>query len=325
MMDNLVSTIIPVFNRPGLLGDAVQSVLAQTHRPIEILIVDDGSTDATPEVIRQIEAASPGIVRSIRQDNSGPGPAREAGRLAARGDFLQYLDSDDLLLPRKFEVQVAALSHRSDADIAYGKTQFTRVGEPAPKIAHKRTGERHEFLFPELLLGRWWSTSTPLYTRAATDRIGPWLSLLNEEDWEYEARAAAQGMRLVYCDEFVSVTRSHQPEAHLCYGGSTDPRKLKDRATAHECIFRNALAAGISLHRVEMRHFARELFLLARQCGAAGLAAESRGLLDLALEASGPRWSRRADMVVYRSIAQILGWVSAGRLANWLDERRAAS
>jgi glycosyltransferase involved in cell wall biosynthesis len=324
MMDKLVSTIIPVFNRPALLRDAVHSVLAQTYHPIEILIVDDGSTDSTPQVIDELVADSPGVVRSIRQRNAGPGPAREAGRIAANGAFLQYLDSDDLLLPRKFELQVAALSRSADGAIAYGKTQFAKVGEAPSPVAHKRTGEKHDFLFPTLLLGRWWSTSTPLYRREAADRIGPWRALLNEEDWEYESRAAAQGLRLVYCDDFVSVTRSHQADQHLCYAGSSEPRKLKDRATAHESILRQALAAGISTQQAEMRHFARDLFLLARQCGAAGLAMQSRRLVELALEASGRNWPRRADIFVYRGVAQVLGWRRAGRISHWIDERRAA-
>src|SRR5437588_4041721 len=99
---SLVSTIIPVFNRPALLVEAVASVLAQSYRPIEIIIVDDGSTDATPEVADRLAKQRAGIVRVIHIANGGPGLAREAGRLAARGGYIQHLDSDDLLLPEKF-------------------------------------------------------------------------------------------------------------------------------------------------------------------------------------------------------------------------------
>jgi hypothetical protein len=318
----LVSTIIPVFNRPVLLRQAVQSVLDQTYRPIEIIIVDDGSTDGTPAVIDELQASAPEIVRTIRQPNAGPGVAREAGRLAARGDFVQYLDSDDLLLPGKFAVQVAALMAHRDCGIAYGKTQFTRVGELAAERPHKRTGEQHAALFPLLLLERWWSTSTPLYTRSSVDKIGPWRALWNEEDWEYEARAAALQLRLCYCDEFVSVTRSHQADQHLCYGGSTDPQKLRDRATAHELILQHARSAGITAQQAEMRHFARALFLLSRQCGAAGLAAQSRRLLELASEASERTLARRADLVLYRIGAALLGWKRIARIAIWSDTWR---
>ena len=97
-MDGLISTIIPVFNRPALLREAVESVLGQTYRAIEILIVDDGSTDSTPAVVRELEKIAPTVVRGIRQENLGPGAAREAGRQMARWEFILYLDCDDLLL-----------------------------------------------------------------------------------------------------------------------------------------------------------------------------------------------------------------------------------
>lgn len=321
-MAGLVSTIIPVFNRPLLLQEAVDSVLRQTYRPIEIIIVDDGSTDATPEVIRRLEVSAPAVIRAFRQVNAGPGVARETGRQAARGEFIQYLDSDDLLLPRKFELQVGALREYPDCDIAYGKTQFVQIGEPAEPYAHRRTGERIEFLFPALLLSRWWCTQTPLYRRSLTDNIGAWSALWNEEDWEYDARAAALGAKLCYCDEFVSIQRSHEPEQHLCDQGDNDPKKLRDRAIAHRLILSHAQAAGITPEQPEMWHFARELFLLARQCGAVGLSAESKALFELARQASTPDRAQRMDFKLYRALANLVGWRLAGQLSCWSDRLR---
>lgn len=321
-MTDLVSTIIPVYNRPTLLRQAVTSVLAQTYRPIEIIIVDDGSTDTTPEVILELEAAAPGVIHSLQQANAGPGVAREAGRQAAQGEFIQYLDSDDLLLPRKFEGQVAALREHPECGIAYGKTQFARVGQIPAGEAHKGTAERHEFLFPALLIERWWSTNTPLYRRSLCDHLGPWSKLWNEEDWEYEARAAAVGTKLCYCSEFVSVTRSHEPDQHLCYQSASDPRKLKDRAAAHALILAHAQRAGIDHEVLEMQHFARELFLLARQCGAAELAVEARELFQLARAASGPERAGGLDFRLYRLLAGMVGWARAGRLTCAMDRWR---
>ena len=105
----LVSTVIPVHNRAALLQEAVASVLAQTYRPIEVIVVDDGSTDDTPEAARALVAQHAGEVFVVHQPNAGPGMAREAGRRAARGEFIQYLDSDDVLLPvsvRNYHVTV---------------------------------------------------------------------------------------------------------------------------------------------------------------------------------------------------------------------------
>src|SRR5437899_980675 len=79
VIQGLVSTVIPVHNRPDLLREAVSSVLAQTHRPIEIIVVDDGSTDRTPEVCAALRAQASDLIRVIRIDQAGPGAAREAG------------------------------------------------------------------------------------------------------------------------------------------------------------------------------------------------------------------------------------------------------
>src|SRR5207244_4187795 len=106
---DLVTTIIPVYNRPDMLREAARSVLEQTYRPIEVIIADDGSTDGdTVRVARELEATYPGVLRYYDQPNAGPGAARNLGLKHARGEFIQYLDSDDLLLPNKFARQVAA-------------------------------------------------------------------------------------------------------------------------------------------------------------------------------------------------------------------------
>lgn len=324
MHHNLVSTIVPVHNRPDLLVEAVASVLAQTYRPIEVIIVDDGSTDATPEVARKLATEAPGIVRFITRANGGPGRARQTGLEAARGEFIQYLDSDDLLLPCKFELQVSALSGSLHCGVAYGKTRHYKIGTEPKNVPFKRTGERIGTLFPALLENRWWSTSTPLYPRCLLDQVGPWSDLRNEEDWEYECRIGARGVRLIYCDAFVSDTRWHDGD-QLHRGGSTDPSKLRDRAIAHRLIYGHARSANISSESPEMRRFVRELFLLARHCGAAGLEDESSMLFQLAREGSGTERGNGLDFRLYQALSYVIGWTAAGRLAGGLDRLRHKS
>jgi glycosyltransferase involved in cell wall biosynthesis len=320
-VNGLVSTIIPVHNRPALLQEAVASVLAQTYRPVEIVIVDDGSTDDTAAVADRLAAAHPDTIRVVHQANAGPGPAREAGRKIAGGEFIQYLDSDDVLLPRKFELQVAGLRQDAARGVAYGKTHFAVQGSDSERRAWKRTGERIEWMFPAFLQSRWWGTSTPLYRRSLTDAAGAWLALSNEEDWEYDCRMAAMGVRLLFVPEFVSEEREHAG-ARLSRGGASAPGKLRDRARAHALILEHARRAGLGEACAEMQHFARELFLLARQCGAAGLGAESRELFGLARSASGEARGNGIDFRLYRIAAGILGWTLAGWLACSADRLR---
>jgi glycosyltransferase involved in cell wall biosynthesis len=322
IVPRLVTTILPVHNRPAMLAAAVESVLAQSYRPVEVLIVDDGSTDDTARVADRLAIDNPDLVRVFHTSNGGPGVAREVGRREARGEFIQYLDSDDVLLPGKFERQVESLRENPECGASYGMTRYVDETGRGGGRAWKRTGERIERMFPSFLAARWWGTSTPLYRRSVTDAAGPWTSLWNEEDWEYDCRVAVQGRRLAYVPHFVSEQRGHAAD-RLSRDGSRDPAKLRDRAAAHALILRHAESAGIGPEQEEMRHFARELFLLARQCGAAGLAHEARHLHGLARRASRGEGGR-LDLRIYGALAGILGWRLMGRLACARDRRRAA-
>ena len=321
IVERLVSTIIPVHNRPTMLREAVASVLAQTYRPIEIIIVDDGSTDDTAAAADELAAVNGEEIRVIHQSNTGPGLAREAGRQTARGEFIQYLDSDDVLLPGKFELQVAGLRAHPECGVSYGKTRFVEKGNPSEGLAWKRTGEEISSMLPSFLESRWWGTSTPLYRRRVTDLAGPWIDLRNEEDWEYDCRIAAQGVRLHYVADFVSEERAHGGD-RLSAGGSKDPGKLKHRARVRSLILEHARRGGIGEDAPEMQHFARELFLLSRQCGAAGLAAESKELFELARAASGAARGNGWDFKLYGLLASVTGWNRLGKMACYSDSIR---
>lgn len=316
---SLVSVIVPVYNRPEMLRQAVASVLAQTWSDFEILIVDDGSTDSTPNVIAQLEG-SDSRIRALHRANGGPGLARETGRQAARGDFIQYLDSDDLLMPRKLEWQVAALRERPESGVAYGRTRYRDPAGKEIACTWKDPNQIQETMFPSFLLNRWWETATPLYRRSVTDAAGPWTELRLEEDWEYDARIAALGVRLAFVDEVVAEHRDHEEE-RLSRGAGLDAQRLRWRARAHELIYEHARRARVPLDAPEMQHFSRDLFLLARFCGAAGLREESRRLFALAREAAGDN-AKRPQFRAYRALAAVAGWKGAGRIAHWIDRMR---
>ena len=101
----LVSVVIAVYNGQDLVGQAISSVLRQTHSNIEVFVVDDGSTDHTPEVLAGYQAVDrPGRrVRVLRQENAGCGAARNRALEQVRGEFVTFLDADDELLPHHLE------------------------------------------------------------------------------------------------------------------------------------------------------------------------------------------------------------------------------
>ena len=105
MTGPLVSVVIPTFNRATTVVRAVESVLQQTYRPLELIVVDDGSTDGTSEVLQAYGRA----ILYVRQDNAGPAAARNRGIRASQGDLVAFLDSDDMWLATKLERQVAVL------------------------------------------------------------------------------------------------------------------------------------------------------------------------------------------------------------------------
>jgi glycosyltransferase involved in cell wall biosynthesis len=116
---SLVSVIIPVYNGERYLAEALQSVLSQTYRPLEIVVVDDGSTDGSAQVVRSFSQ-----VHCIQQQNAGVAAARNAGISASHGEFVAFLDQDDLWAPEKLSVQVAYLRKHPEIGYALARQRF---------------------------------------------------------------------------------------------------------------------------------------------------------------------------------------------------------
>ncbi len=209
----LVSVIIPTFNRAAVLGEALESVREQTHRPIELIIVDDGSTDSTQAVIdewrRRHSDGEALTLRVLSQKNAGAPSARNLGLGECRGEYVQFLDSDDLLHPKKLETQVRRLIADRQADFVYsGTASFTTTADwnAAPFAGLPPSGQ------PPLvvLLGMRgsWNTISGVYRRRACQAIGPW----NEQapilqDWDYNLRFLLGDPRVAYLSGVLSLHR----------------------------------------------------------------------------------------------------------------------
>ena len=110
---SLVSVIIPTFNRAASVSRAIDSVLGQTYPRVEVIVVDDGSTDDTRERLSAYDHR----VQYVYEENAGPAAARNRGAALATGELIAFLDSDDVILPAKLEKQVAYLNTHQGVDI----------------------------------------------------------------------------------------------------------------------------------------------------------------------------------------------------------------
>jgi glycosyltransferase involved in cell wall biosynthesis len=195
----LVSVVIPVFNGERWLAEAVDSVVAQTYPNVEIVAVDDGSTDGSAAILARYPT-----VRTITQPNAGCAVARNRGITEARGEFVAFIDQDDRWTPAKLATQVALLRGRPDAGYALGhQTIFLEPGCPVPSWFGARL-RLFDAPHPGLLPG------TMVVRRTTFQRIGIFdagYRIASDAEWLVRARDA--GVPVVVADDVVIEKRIH--------------------------------------------------------------------------------------------------------------------
>ncbi len=186
-MESLASIIIPTFNRSNLLVRALDSVYVQSYRPIEILIVDDGSTDNTAEVVTRwrdqyIDASC--VIHYFRKENGGPASCRNMGLSNARGEYIYFLDSDDYMHENLLADAIAILESENSDCVMFG-FNFERPGG----IGHYLP-PTHLTLLESFLLGHLWGYTPSIVRRAGlVKNVGFWNGDLRiAEDYEYLGR-----------------------------------------------------------------------------------------------------------------------------------------
>ncbi len=195
----LVSCIVPTHNDEQYLADSLDSILSQTYRPVEIIVADDGSTDGTADLLVEYE----GRVTCVRQERKGPASARNLGLDVARGDFVAFLDADDVWLEEKLERQIARFEQRPNLDLLY--TAFSYFWEPSSPPSAPAPSDA------------WWDRpisschiSSLLARRAAFDtygRLDPDLKHGEHTTWLIAAKSA--GARFEVLGDVLVLRRLH--------------------------------------------------------------------------------------------------------------------
>ena len=197
-MAPLVSVIVPTYNGAPFIAETIDSILAQTHRSREIIVVDDGSTDETATRLGRYGSA----IRYIWQENRGPGAARNRGLQEARGDYVAFLDHDDLWTPDTLEVQLdVAARHPASGMIVCDGVMFEGEQIVDPRLQHGPLARRLETEPSGELTGHFYRDfvrvlpvgcpGQMLIPAHVAKRIGPWITARDvSEDLDYDLRIA---------------------------------------------------------------------------------------------------------------------------------------
>lgn len=205
-----VSVIIPTYNRAHLIRQALESALTQTYRDFEIIVADDGSTDHTAEVVAQFGNA---VTYTPLPHRGQPAATRNGGLRAAHGEFIAFLDSDDLFFPNKLALQIAAFESHPEVGMVYSNGRFFR-DDPNQPTGHVLDGlpTPSGQVFAELLRGNFLAPAVVLIRRSCLDVV----DLFDEcsdffavEDYDLWLRITAQ-FQVLYVPGEVAAIRRHR-------------------------------------------------------------------------------------------------------------------
>lgn len=205
-MKSLVSVIIPCYNAEQWISEAIDSILAQTYSSIEVIVIDDGSTDRSLEIIKSYGDR----IRWETGSNRGQSAARNRGFALSQGKYIQWLDADDYILSEKIEAQVAYLES-VNCDIVYGdwRYQSYKTNQEFLMGDVKISGKQPDVL--ESLLAGWWVASMAyLMRRETVEIISGWdVNLRVQDDPDFWIRAAIAGASFQYQSGCYSVYRRY--------------------------------------------------------------------------------------------------------------------
>lgn len=309
-----VSVIIPCYNVAGYLRDCLESVFAQQPRPLEIICVDDHSTDDTLRILREYEQAHPGYVTVVTHaQNRGATAARNEGLRIARAEYVQFLDADDLLLPGKLAHQ-ARLVERERAPVLVAASYRRLLVNGATVERYVEEANPLEALIRSSL----GITSANLWPRQALLRIGGWDEALgSSQEYNLMFRLLKAGVPVRFDPEVFTVIRERVSGSITYKDPSANCRRFIDlRLQALE--YAREISAGPAVERAALQvlfEWIHVLYRYDRQAASRLYDEHIRGKYT-------PSYSKlltRKYMLVYR----LLGFDLAEKLRMWLLSRSA--
>jgi glycosyltransferase involved in cell wall biosynthesis len=316
----LVSILIPCFNAERWIAQAIESALAQTWREKEVIVVDDGSTDASLTIIKTFEDR----IRWESGPNLGSNAARNRLLELARSDWLQYLDADDYLLPEKIALQMRFIAENPGADLVFGPSTMEHWANGGTRRELLPIPEPHD---PWILLARWYlpQTGAALWRKDAIADVGGWKTDQPCcQEHELYLRLLMAGKRFAYCKHNGAIYR-HWGEETLWRGNVPEVHRRRleiEQRTEDFLRGRNELTPA-RLYAINLARF--ETARIAWQYDAALADSIVRKVLT-----TDPNFIPQGAgaSLGYRLAMRFFGFAKAEKLADWRRKflpRRAVS
>jgi glycosyltransferase involved in cell wall biosynthesis len=315
-MQKLVTVVVPVYNRSALIEETLDSIWAQTYRPIELIVIDDGSTDPSSRVIEQWIRTrrhdTSFTAKQYYQENGGAGSARNFGFRQSRGDFIQFLDSDDTLHADRIQTVIEVFETTGCEFIQTGFQGFcTDCGE----VFERWYGNTGKDALDLALEGRLRAnTLRSVFARSLLDRVGPWAEDMScWEDCEFVYRSVAESRKNHIVERLLASARRGGDNRVSAGLASRSGRELRIRC--ERALF-DRVKSRKEVSRSSLRSFSDRLYGLALRTEAAGwtdLAAEC-GRLASSVGAGTSGLGRRRRIIWQLGRLACRGYVFAGKL-----------
>lgn len=206
-MKPLISIIVPAYNAESHIKEAIESVLNQTYENLEIIVVDDGSSDKTSEIIKSIQ--DPRVVY-FYQGNQGQSAARNTGIKATKGKYVAFLDSDDLFLPEKLEEQIGFLESHPDCEVCYCKI-YHFYNKETEKLFYNPIESHSGFIFDKLLERNFINPLSVVLRKEILTKYGGFKNDWRRCDEQYLwLKLAFHQVKFCYLDKVLAYYRIHQ-------------------------------------------------------------------------------------------------------------------